>query len=98
MTQPGEPRRSGARKATGWASDAAAALTRVVVGAGVKGVVGGIRGSANGIRDGWREGSQSVAGRPGEAWIMGVTGGIRGTVNGIRDGWSARSQSRRPPR
>ena len=87
MTQPGRSSRSGTSK-----------VARGVVGAAVKGVIGGIRGTANGVRDGWRKGTQSVAGRPGEAWVMGVIGGIRGTVNGIRDGWGAGSQSRRPPR
>ena len=75
-----------------------AAVTRRVVGAAVKGAIGGIQGAANGIRDGWRKGSPSVAGRPGQAWVKGVIGGIQGTADGIRDGWSTGSQYRRPPR
>jgi hypothetical protein len=87
MTPPDRLRRSRASKAT----------ARAVLGAGIHGVIGGIRETANGIRDGWQQGSQSVAGRLGEAWYRGVVGGIRGTLNGIRDGRSGGSQSPRPP-
>jgi hypothetical protein len=65
------------------------AMSRIV-GAAVEGVTGGIQGVAGGIRNGWHEGSQSVAGRPGRAWAKGVVGGVQGTINGIREGWSAR--------
>jgi hypothetical protein len=100
MTRPGRSSRFGTSKAASRLSDTTAAVARGAVGATVKGVIGGVRGTAKGIRDGWRKGSQSVAGRPGEAWVMGVIGGIRGTVNGTHDGWIAGSQSRsrRPPR
>jgi hypothetical protein len=74
------------------------AVARRMIGAAVKGVIGGIQGAAKGIRDGWSKGSLSVAGRPGQAWVKGFIGGIQGAANGIRDGWSTGSQSRRPPR
>lgn len=41
---------------------------RWLVGAAANGVIGGIQGNRRGIRDGWSEGSRSVAGcwgRPG---------------------------------
>jgi len=79
-------------------ADARAAVAGRVVGAAAKGVIGGIQGAANGIRDGWSKGSLSVAGRPGQAWVKGVIGGIQGAANGIRDGWSTGTKSRRPPR
>ena len=87
MTQPGRSSRSGTSK-----------VARGVVGAAAKGLIGGFQGTANGVRDGWRKGSQSVAGRPGEAWIKGVIGGIQGAAKGIRDGWSTGSRSRLLPR
>jgi hypothetical protein len=98
MTRPPRSSRSGTSKAASRVSETTAAVARGAVGAAVNGAIGGIRGTANGIRDGWRKGSQSVAGRPGEAWVMGLIGGVRGTANGIRDGWSASIQRRRPRR
>ena len=98
MTKPIPSRRSRASEAMSQVGDAAAAVASGVVSAVVKGVIGGIQGAASGINDGWRKGSQSVAGRPGRAWGQGVIGGIRGVAVGIRDGWSAGSQSRRLPR
>ena len=56
-------------------ADATAAVAGRVVGAAVKGVIGGIQGT--------RKGSQSVAGRPGEAWVKGVIGGIQGVLHRI---------------
>jgi hypothetical protein len=79
-------------------ADATAAVAGGVVGAAVKGVIGGIQGTADGMREGWRKGSQSVAGRPGEAWVKGVIGGVQGAAKGIRDGWSMRGQFRRRTR
>jgi hypothetical protein len=52
-------------EATSRVADATAAVAGGVVGAAVEGVIGGIQGAANRIRDGRRKGSQSVAGRQG---------------------------------
>jgi hypothetical protein len=98
MRQSDPSSRSLRREATSQLAGATAAVAKRMVGAAAKGVIGGIHGTANGIRDGWRKGSLSVAGRPGQAWVKGVIGGIHGAANGIRDGWSTGSPSRRPPR
>ena len=42
--------------------------------------------------------SESVAGRPGMAWVKGVLGGIRRVADGTRDGWTTGSESRWLPR
>ena len=52
------------RKTMSRMADAATAVAGRVVGAAAKGLVNGTQGAADGIRDGWRKGSQSVAGRP----------------------------------
>ena len=74
-----------------------AAATATLAGRGaaaaIEGLIGGAQGAAVGIRNGWREGSQSVAGRPGMAWVKGVLGGIQGATKGIRDEWNTDSQS-----
>ena len=59
MTQSDPSSRSLRREATSQLAGATAAVARRVVGAAVKGVIGGIQGAANGIRDGWSTGSQS---------------------------------------
>jgi hypothetical protein len=61
------------------------AMSRVagkVIGATVEGLISGTQGAADGIRSGWRRGSQSIAGRPGMAWAKGLVGGIRRTPKG----------------
>ena len=98
MTEPGPSSGSRASGARSRVADATAAVAGGVVGAAVKGVIGGIQGTVDGIREGWRKGSQSVAGRPGEAWVKGVIGGVQGAAKGIRDGWSMRGQFRRRTR
>ena len=95
MTEPGP---SSGSRASGARSRVADATAAVAGGMVVKGVIGGIQGSVDGIREGWRKGSQSVAGRPGEAWVKGVIGGVQGAAKGIRDGWSMRGQFRRRTR
>src|SRR5262245_53665646 len=55
------------RQAMSRAADAAATVADRVVGAGLKGLISGTHGAADGVRDGWRKGSQSVADR-GRAW------------------------------
>jgi hypothetical protein len=62
-----------------------------IIGAAAEGVVNGTQDAADGIRNGWRKGSQSIAGRSGMAWAKGVLGGIQGATKGIRDGWSTGS-------
>lgn len=53
MTQSDPSSRSLRREATSQLAGATAAVARRVVGAAVKGVIGGIQRAANGIRDGW---------------------------------------------
>ena len=53
------------RKTMSRMADAATAVAGRVVGAAAKGLVNGTQGAADGIRNGWHEGSQSIAdGRP----------------------------------
>ena len=72
-------------------ADATAAVAGGVVGAAVKGVIGGIQGTADGIGEGWRKGSQSVVGRPGEAWVEGDIGGVQGAARESATGGNAQS-------
>jgi hypothetical protein len=86
------------REAMSRMADTTTAVAGRVLGAAVEGLIRGTQGAADGIRNGWRKGSQSIAGRPGRAWTKGVVGGIQGAAKGIRAGWSNGSQSRRRSR
>jgi hypothetical protein len=79
------------REALSRMADATTAAAGRVVGAAIEGLIGGAQDAADGIRNGWRKGSQSIAGRPGMAWAKGVLGGIQGATKGIRDGWNTGS-------
>ena len=85
------------REAMSRLADATAVVAGRVVGAAVEGVINGTRGAADAIRNGWHNGSQSVAGRPDTAWA-GVVGGIQGATKRIRDERSTGGQSRRRSR